>query len=95
MSDPRKAEANSSTATFKFRDVEFTVPLEFDEYPLSFIEAMEDGKSLAIQARELLGPKQWAEVRGMKLKAGESRELFDAIDAAMGTTEGEDEASSG
>lgn len=94
MTDPREAEAKGSTASFTFRKVEFTVPLEYDDYPLSFIEVASDGASGAVQARELLGPEQWAKVRAMDLKGRDLRPLLDAIDEAMGTDAGEDEASS-
>lgn len=94
MTNPRKAETQGSTATFTFREVEFTVPLEFDDYPLGFIEAASDGKPLAIQAREILGPEQWAKVHALNLKGRDLKPLFDALDEALGTDAGEDTPSS-
>lgn len=94
MTDPRQAEANGSTNTFTFRDTEFIVPLEYADYPLSFIEAMGDGKSAAIQLRELLGPKQWAKVRAMDLAGRDLETLVDAAQNAMGVESGESGASS-
>lgn len=94
MSDPRKDEATTGTASFKFRGETFTVPLEFADMPLSYIEAASEGAPLAIQARELLGPEQWERVRAMNLTGRGLHELRDALDAVQGTTEGEEEASS-
>ena len=94
MSDPRESEAQGSDASFQFHGETFTVPLAFDDYPLSYIEAASEGAPLAIQARELLGPEQWARVRAMNLTGRDLRALEDAISGAMGTTEGEEEASS-
>ena len=89
MSDPRQAEANGSTATFTYRDVEFSVPLHYVDYSLSFIEAMGDGKSAAIQVRELLGPKQWARFRAMEPSGRDVEALVDAAQTAMGVETGE------
>lgn len=94
MTDPRQAEATGTHATFTFRDVEFTVPLEYADLPLSYIEAASDGKGLAVQARELLGPAQWAQVRALNLTGSGLDDLSDAINAAMGDDAGEEAASS-
>ena len=94
MTDPREAEAKSGTASFDFRGEAFTVPLEFDDYPLSYIEAASDGAPLAVQARELLGAEQWAKVRAMNLTGRDLRELEKGIAGAMGVDEGEEPASS-
>lgn len=91
---PLEAEAAGTTAGFTFRGVEFTVPLVYADMPLAYIEAASDGAPLAVQARELLGADQWAKVRGLGLTGSGLDELSDAINAAMGTDEGEDEASS-
>lgn len=94
MTDPREAEATTGTASFDFRGETFTVPLEYADMPLAYIEAASDGKGLAVQARELLGPDQWAKVRGMGLTGRGLDELSAAINKAMGTDEGEDTPSS-
>jgi hypothetical protein len=94
MTDPREAEATTGTASFNFRGEAFTVPLEYADMPLSYLEAASDGKGLAVQARELLGPEQWAKVRAMNLTGRGLDELSDAINKAMGTDEGEEPASS-
>jgi hypothetical protein len=95
MTDPREAEATSDgTTSFDFRGEKFTVPLEYADMPLSYLEAASDGKGLAVQARELLGPEQWAKVRAMSLTGRGLDELSDAINKAMGTDEGEDKPSS-
>ena len=87
-------EANGSTASFDFRGESFTIPTEYADFPLSYIEAASDLKPLAVQARELLGAEQWATVRAMGLKGGDLDELYKAIEGAMGLTTGNSEASS-
>lgn len=94
MTDPREAEANGQPGTFEFRGETFTVPLEYDDYPLSFIEVASEGASTAIQMRELLGPEQWAKVKAMNLKGRDLKELERAAEKAGGVSEGEGTASS-
>lgn len=89
----RKAEANRSSVTFEFRDESFEVPTEYDEYPLSFIEAASEDRPLAIQIRELLGPDQWARVRAMGLNGRELNELSAAMTDAAGLSPGNSGAS--
>lgn len=89
MSTPEtalKAEAAGSTATVEFRGESFTIPLEYADYPLSFIEAASDGRAVAVQLRELFGPKQWAMVQGMQLKGRDLDELSDKVEALMGNS---------
>ena len=87
-------EANGSTATFEWKGESFTVPLEYDDYPLDFIEAVADGRSGPVQMRALLGPEQWATVRGMNPKGRDLNELQEVIQGATGLSEGNSEASS-
>lgn len=92
--EARKAEAAGSTATFEFRGESFEVPLEYDDYPLGYIEAASEGQPLAIQAREILGSEQWAKVRAMNLKGRDLSELETAIKGATGLSSGNSKASS-
>lgn len=95
MSDtPLKSEAAGTTAEFEFNGETFTVPLEYDDFPLSYIEAAVDGRPLAVQARELLGPVQWERVRAMNLTGRNLQELSDAISDAAGIDSGESTPSS-
>lgn len=87
-------EATGSTATFEFRGESFTVPLEFDDLPVGYMEAVGDGANMAVQARELLGPEQWAVVRAMNLTGRGLNELRDALDSATGVSAGNSPASS-
>jgi hypothetical protein len=87
-------EANGTDATFEFRGETFVIPTEYDDLPLSYIEAATDGKPSAIQARELLGPEQWAKVQAMGLKGRDIEGLVDSINKATGITSGNSEASS-
>lgn len=89
----RKAEATGAPATFEFRGESFEVPTEYNDYPLSFIEAAAEGQTLAIQVRELLGPDQWARIRAMCLKGRDLNDLSDAMTAAAGLSPGNSKAS--
>ena len=93
--ESRKNEAQGNgTATVKWRGHEFTVSTEYDEYPVEFIEALEDGKAVGI-VRGALGPKQWRVVQAQHLNMRELGDLSDEIAAAMGFgSVGESEASS-
>jgi hypothetical protein len=92
--EARKAEASGKSVTFEFRGESFDMPTEYDDYPLSYIEAVLDGKPLAIQAREILGPEQWAKVRGMGLTGRGLEELGETMQSAAGVSPGNSEASS-
>lgn len=97
MSNPEaalRAEASGGTADVEFKGETFKIPLEYDDFPLAYIEAAVDGRPLAVQARELLGPDQWAVVRGMNLTGRGLQELSDAISDAAGIDSGNSPASS-
>lgn len=91
----RRAEANGhKTATVTFRGFTFTIPLEYDEFPVDLIESLEEGKTVGI-IRGALGPRQWAHVRNMQLRIKELTPLMEEITQAMGFTDaGESPASS-
>jgi hypothetical protein len=90
-----RAEASGdSTAEFEFRGEKFTVPLEYADYPVSYIEAASEGAGVAIQARELLGPEQWARIRAMGLTGRGLDELEAAIKSTNGIDSGNSPASS-
>lgn len=93
--ETRKAEARGDkTAEVKFRGRTFTVSTEYDEYPVEFMEAVEDGRAVGI-CRGALGPRQWREVQSMRLNMRDLGELSNAIADAMGfSSAGESEASS-
>lgn len=92
MTDPLKAEAKG-IGTVEFRGVTLTFATEYDEYPMSFIEAVNGGEGPDVQARELLGPEQWAKVRPLLAKGRDLNELVKALDVAQGTDAGEGPAS--
>jgi hypothetical protein len=97
MSNPEaalKAEAAGNTADVEFKGETFTIPLEYDDFPLSYIEAAVDGRPLAVQARELLGAEQWERVRALNLTGRGLQELSDAISDAAGLDSGNSPASS-
>ena len=82
--DTRKAEARGdSTATVEFRGHTFTIPTEYDDFSVDFVEALEDGKTLSM-VRGALGPRQWQTVKAMRLKTRELAPLADDIAKAMG-----------
>lgn len=94
MSDARKAEAKGeTTATVEFRGETFTVPTEYDDFSVDFVEALEDGKTLSL-VRGALGPTQWRVVKSMRLTVKELTPFADDIARAMGFGEaGESSAS--
>lgn len=97
MSDIETAlrnEATGSTATFEFRGEKFTAPLEFEDMPIGYLEAVGDGANMAVQARELLGPEQWVRVRAMNLTGRDLNELRAALEEASGVSAGNSPASS-
>lgn len=95
MSDEaRKAEASGeSTATVEFRGETFTVPTEYDDFSLDFLEALEDGRTIGI-VRGALGPVQWRVVKAMSLTARDLGPLADKIAEAMGFTNAGNSAAS-
>jgi hypothetical protein len=81
-----QAEAAGPTADVEFKGESFTIPLEYADYPLSFIEAASDGRAVAVQLRELFGPEQWATVQGMRLKGRDLDALSEKVEAVMGNS---------
>lgn len=94
MTDPREAEAKTGTASFDFKGETFTIPLEYDDYPISYIEAATQGAPLLTQTETLLGPEQWAKMRPLLVVGRDLRDVEKAITDAMGVDEGEGTASS-
>ena len=92
--DARRNEAASTVGSFEFKGETFTVPLEYADYSLDFIEAVADGRPLAVQARELLGPEQWERVRALRLSGRDLEELYAGIKSAEGVALGNSEPSS-
>ena len=94
--EARKAEARGdNTATIDWRGASFEVPVgDYDDLPVDFIEAVEDGRTVGI-VRGALGARQWRRVQQMGLKMRELSELADLIASAMGFgSSGESQASS-
>lgn len=88
----RKSEAVGEVGKVEFRGKTFTVPLEYDDFSVDFLEALEDGKTIGI-VRGALGPQQWHSVKAMGLTARDLVPLADGIADAMGFTAGNSEAS--
>jgi hypothetical protein len=82
--DSRKEEAaGATTAPVEFRGTTFTVPRNYDDWTVDFLESIEEGKVVGI-VRGALGPVQWRTVKGMNLTIGQLQPFADAIAAAMG-----------
>lgn len=77
-----EAEGND-TATFFWRDIEFTVPTNADDWSTDFLESLEEGKAVGI-VRGALGPAQWRRVKAMNLKVRDLSELSEQVAKAMG-----------
>lgn len=93
MSNARAEEAKNKDATVSFRGRDFTVPREYNDWSVDFLESIEEGKSVGI-VRGALGQKQWAQVRAMNLKVSDLAELAEAITVALGFGSGESAPSS-
>lgn len=88
------SEAKNAVAVVKWRDHEFTVSREYDDWTVDFLESLEEGKSVGI-VRGALGPSQWRTVQGMNLKVRDLGELAEKLASAMGFgSAGESAASS-
>lgn len=81
--EARKSEAAGEKATIKWRDHSFEVDREFDDWTLALVEALEEGRSVAI-IREALGPTQWAIVKAESPKVRDITGLADDIASALG-----------
>lgn len=81
--EARKSEAKNEAATIVWRDHTFTVDREFDDWSLALVEALEEGRSVAI-IREALGPAQWASVKSESPKVRDITGLADDIANALG-----------
>lgn len=79
----RKSEVTTGTAIVKWRDLEFTVSTEYDDYPVDFMEAVEDGRTVGI-VRGALGPAQWRVVKALNLKMADLAELAEGVADALG-----------
>lgn len=92
--ESRKAEAEGqATGVVKFRGREFTIPKDYNEWPLELHEALEDGRELAM-IRAAFGPVQWAVVRQMGLTTPDLNELAAAVAESFGfKSTGESQAS--
>jgi hypothetical protein len=93
--EARKSEAKGeSTVDVEFRGDTFTISREYDEWPVDFLDAIEEGKTIGI-VKGALGPAQWRRVRSMNLKIRELAPLGDSIVKALGfADQGESGASS-
>jgi hypothetical protein len=81
--EARKSEAHDEPAAIKWRGHEFTVPRDYDDWPVELAEAFEDGRSIAI-VRGALGEAQWRKVKAEEPKVRDIRDLADDIATALG-----------
>lgn len=91
----RKAEATGQkTVDIAFRGETFTLNREYDDWPVEFVDALEEGKTVGI-CKGALGPIQWRKVRAMNLTLRDLAPLAESIAAALGFgSAGESQASS-
>lgn len=81
--EARRSEAHDEPAAITWRGHEFTVPREYDDWPIELAEAFEDGRSIAI-VRGALGEAQWRVVKSEAPKVRDIRDLADDIATALG-----------
>ena len=92
--EARAAEAANEPAIVKWREHEFTVPRDFDDWTVDLVEAFEDGRELSI-IRGALGPDQWRVVKSENPRVCDIAGLADDIAVALGfRSVGESAASS-
>lgn len=92
--EAREAEAKNEPAVVTWREHEFTVPRDYDDWSLDLVEAFEDGRELAI-IRGALGPAQWRVVKAEAPKVRDIKGLAEDIAIALGfQSVGESAASS-
>lgn len=90
-----KAEAtDQETVTVKWRDLEFEVPTDRDEWSFEAHLAIEE-QNYFIALKEFLPPASFAKFRSSRPKGRDSAELFRAVAVALGMIDaGESSASS-
>lgn len=76
----------NSEHTVTWRDLTLTFSDDAQDWSVDAIEAFEQGKSVTA-LRELLGEKQWGEVRKLKPKGRDVADLMDVIAQAAGFTD--------
>lgn len=80
---PIKAEANGDETAFEFDGRTYVVP-PVTEWDVDAIEAVEDGR-MATACRALLGEEQWRAFKSRKRTVADLRDLYQTIEAALGT----------
>jgi hypothetical protein len=81
--EARKSEAVGEKATIQWREHTFEVERDFDDWTLALVEALEEGRSVAI-IREALGPAQWSVVKAEAPRIRDITGLADDIAHALG-----------
>lgn len=81
--EARAAEASNEPAVIKWREHEFTIPRDYDDWSLDLVEAFEDGRELSI-IRGALGPAQWRVVKSEEPKVRDIKGLAEDIAVALG-----------
>ncbi len=72
--------------TIEWRGLSLTFTDDAQDWSLEALEAFEEGKSV-VALRELLGTKQWAEVKAKRPKGRDLGELMDTVAEAAGFTD--------
>jgi len=83
--EARAAEAaDQKTATVTFRGIEFEVPRTYDDWPIQFIQALDQGASRGKYLPLLLGEATWARLVKLNLKGSDLIELDQEVAVALG-----------
>lgn len=84
-----ESEAKGTTRhDVTWRDLTLTVETDPSKWSIDALEAMQDGREV-VALRELLGPKQWADVKTKAKTGADLTELGQVIESAGGFREGE------
>lgn len=86
--DHRKSAAQieaegDPTTTVAWRDFEFTLPAELEDWPIDVTLAFENGKAVT-GVRLLLGPEQWGRLAATKPRNRDINDLFQVIAERLG-----------
>jgi len=71
------------TITIDWRDLQFTIPAELEDWPVEVTLAFEDGKATNA-VRMLLGPQQWATLAATHPRNRDVNDLFQVIASQLG-----------
>lgn len=86
--EAKEMAEESTVRSFMYRDIEFSIESDVDNWELEAMEAFEDGKSITV-LRTLLGPEQWGKFMELKPKNKDFAEFAEKVFETVGVKTGE------